>query len=455
MTAELIISDLDDHAARRGHNRAAGDTLSIVAGIVGGLAVGAGIAATWGTWATPGGAATATGTITALAGTYLCLVAMVLSSRLPWLEREVGQDRLIGWHRKVGPWALILIVAHFVLTGLGYAQAAGVSLWDEIVTLVTTYPWMVPATLALAIMIFLGLTAIPAVRRLVAYETWWASHLYFYLAVVLAFGHQLTSGTLFSSHELLRVVWISLYVVVAAIIVWSRIGLPLLRSWRHDLRIDRVVREGDDLVSVYISGRNLARLGAQGGQFFSWRFLTRHWWWQAHPYSLSAGANGSWLRITVKNLGDQSGALTQLRPGTRVVAEGPYGVFTAGARRTPRIVAFAAGVGITPIRALLDDVPPSVDVTVVYRVASTDEDSIAMRDELEEIVSRRGWKLIYLPGPRTAYALSVDYLTSLVPQLVSSDVYVCGPQSFADAIRSAARIAGVPPRRVHYEAFAF
>jgi len=118
-------------------------------------------------------------------------------------------------------------------------------------------------------------------------------------------------------------------------------------------------------------------------------------------------------------------------------------------------VAFAAGVGITPIRALLDDVPPSVDVTVVYRVASTDEDSIAMRDELEEIVSRRGWKLIYLPGPRSAYALSVDYLTSLVPQLVSSDVYVCGPQSFADAIRSAARIAGVPPRRVHYEAFAF
>ena len=79
MTAELIISDLDDHAARRGHNRAAGDTLSIVAGIVGGLAVGAGIAATWGTWATPGGAATATGTITALAGTYLCLDCIVLS----------------------------------------------------------------------------------------------------------------------------------------------------------------------------------------------------------------------------------------------------------------------------------------------------------------------------------------------------------------------------------------
>lgn len=455
MTAELIISDLDDHTMRPSGSQSAGDTLSIVGGVIGGLAVGAGISATWGTWSDPGGVATAAGTVTALVGTYLCLVALTLSSRLPWLEREVGQDRLIGWHRKIGPWALILVVSHFVLTGVGYAQAAGVSLWDEIGVLVTTYPWMVPATLALAIMVFLGVTAVPAVRRRVAYETWWASHLYFYLAVVLAFGHQLTSGTLFSSHDVLRAIWVGLYVLVAAVIIWSRVGLPLLRSWRHELRIDRVVRESGDLVSVYVRGRNLAQLGAQGGQFFSWRFLTRHWWWQAHPYSLSAGANGSWLRITVKDLGDQSGALTQLCPGTRAIAEGPYGVFTANARRTPRIVAFAAGVGITPIRALLDDVPPSVEVTLVYRIATTDADSVALGDELEAIFSRRGWKLIYLPGPRSTYALSVDYLTGLVPQLQSSDVYVCGPQSFADAIRSASRIAGVPARRIHYEAFSF
>ena len=70
-----------------------------------GPAVGAGL--TWGTWATPGGAATATGTITAPAGDLprfglpWCFVIT-----LPWLEREVGQtDFMIGWHRKAGPWA--------------------------------------------------------------------------------------------------------------------------------------------------------------------------------------------------------------------------------------------------------------------------------------------------------------------------------------------------------------
>ena len=92
---------------------------------------------------------------------------------------------------------------------------------------------------------------------------------------------------------------------------------------------------------------------AAGGQFLQWRFLRRGLWWQAHPYSLSAAPNPSWLRITVKDLGDQSGALVDLlRPGVRVWAEGPYGVFTAAQRTSERVAAFAApfmiivGVGV-------------------------------------------------------------------------------------------------------------
>lgn len=442
-------------AGVRGNRQAFGDVCAGIAGVVGGLAVGTGLAATIGTWSNPGGFTTALGTLAALSGTYLCLLALMLASRMPWLEREVGQDRLIAWHRKVGPWALVLVTGHFVFTSLGYAQAADLSVWDQAVTLVTTYPWMMPAAVALGIMVLLGVVSIPALRRRMAYETWWTSHLYFYLAIALAFGHQLTSGTLFSSHDILRYLWVGLYITVAATIVWSRIGLPVTRSLRHEIRVDRVEREGDGLVSIYLSGRDLSLLNAQGGQFFGWRFLTRHWWWQAHPYSLSAGANGAWLRITVKDLGDQSGSLDSLRPGTRVIAEGPYGVFTADARQTSRIAAFAAGVGITPIRALLDDLPPGVAVTVVYRVADLEGDSVPLRAELEDIVARRGWELLYLTGSRNEHALSVDYLTQLVPQLALSDVYVCGPRGFADAVRAAARTAGVPPSRLHREAFAF
>ena len=65
-------------------------------------------------------------------------------------------------------------------------------------------------------------------------------------------------------------------------------------------------------------GRKLHKLNAQGGQFFGWRFLTKGQWWISHPYSLSAAPTDNYLRVTVKNLGDASGAVAQIKPGTRV-----------------------------------------------------------------------------------------------------------------------------------------
>jgi ferredoxin-NADP reductase len=201
-------------------------------------------------------------------------------------------------------------------------------------------------------------------------------------------------------------------------------------------------------------GRHLSSLHARGGQFFQWRFLTRHWWWQAHPYSMSAAPRSDMMRVTVKDLGDQSGSLlSQLRPGTRVAIEGPYGVFTATARHADVVTAFAAGVGITPIRALLDDLPVSAHVTLLYRVR--DMSDVPLRKELEALAFASGWTLWYLPGPREAHPMTVSYLTRFAPELPDSDVYVCGPDAFTNEVLEVARSAGIPERRLHHESFAF
>jgi ferredoxin-NADP reductase len=101
-------------------------------------------------------------------------------------------------------------------------------------------------------------------------------------------------------------------------------------------------------VSVYIRGKRLDELRAEPGQFFRWRFLTRDLAWAANPYSLSAPVRPDLIRITVKNSGRHSSALRRLRPGTRVIAEGPYGALTAGRRRRRKVLLLAGGVGITP-----------------------------------------------------------------------------------------------------------
>jgi signal transduction histidine kinase len=46
-----------------------------------------------------------------LVGNYFAIVGIVLVSRIPWVERGVGHDRLVTLHRKLGPWSLHLIGA--------------------------------------------------------------------------------------------------------------------------------------------------------------------------------------------------------------------------------------------------------------------------------------------------------------------------------------------------------
>ena len=137
----------------------------------------------------------------------------------------------------------------------------------------------------------------------------------------------------------------------------SRVGLPVWRSVRHQVRVVAVTEEAPGVASIRMRGRRLDRLPVAGGQFLQWRFLRRGLWWQAHPYSLSAVPDGHELRITVKDLGDHSRGLASLEPGTRVSIEGPYGSFTADAAERERLLLVGAGVGTAPILALLQDLP--------------------------------------------------------------------------------------------------
>src|SRR5437762_1028493 len=91
-------------------------------------------------------------------------------------------------------------------------------------------------------------------------------------------------------------------------------------------------------------------------------------WWHGHPFSLSSAPNGEWLRITVKALGDGTRSLQRLAVGTRVLVEGPYGVLTGARRRRRRILLIAGGIGIAPLRALVESLPAAPgEMTLLYR----------------------------------------------------------------------------------------
>jgi predicted ferric reductase len=405
----------------------------------------------------PGGLLTAVGQVTALLGTYAALVQITLMSRSPWLESLFGMRALAGWHRWLGFATVVLICAHVVFTTTGYALGDGSSVPGEAWTLVTTYPWMLMATAGTALLVVIALTSLRAARRLLRHETWHFVHLYTYLAIALSFGHQLAVGSDLSDDPVARGYWVALYAAVIASVVAFRVVAPLRLSLRHDLRVDRVVQEAPGVVSVYVTGRDLHDFPARAGQYFLWRFMTGDGWWHAHPFSLSAPPNGDYLRVTIRAVGEHTHSVARLTPGTRVVVEGPYGIFTALRRTRPRVLLVAGGIGITPLRALLDEMPRGKGaVTLLYRARSWEQ--VIFRDELDALVAEHGGTVHYIVG-RRGFEVHVEpfaprFIRQAVPDVQQRDVFLCGPSSMEDAVEHSLETLGVPPRQIHREHFA-
>jgi len=399
-----------------------------------------------------GGALTYAGSLAGMIGTYLALIMVLLVSRIPFVERVAGQDGLLRLHRAIAPWPISLLAAHALFLTLGYAEAARTGVWHEAGVLLTRYPDMLTATIGLALMCLIGIISVRAVRRRLRRETWWLIHLWMYLALAISFAHVIVLGPAFVGHPLTQAVWSVAWAATAGLVLCYRFGLPVVRSLRHRLTVTEVRREGPGVVSVICSGRRLDRLAVSGGQFFCWRFLSRGLWWQSHPYSLSALPQPPYLRLTVKAVGDHSSALASIRPGTKIAIEGPYGAFTRYAQRRPRALLVAAGIGVTALRALLEDLPRGSAPVVLLRASQPAD--LVLSTEVRELVKHRRGTIHELVGSREEAAINEVSLPRLVPDLAHRDVYVCGPEGFVASVVDTARNLGIPDEAIHHEAFA-
>ncbi|MFF3751086.1 ferric reductase-like transmembrane domain-containing protein [Streptomyces sp. NPDC002018] len=395
-----------------------------------------------------------------LLASNLMLLQVLMLARIPIIERTWGFDLLARRHRLAGFASFWLMVVHVVLTVVVYLKSGG---WEKLWWVITDLPGMLMAVVGTALIIVAVALSIRKARRRLRYESWHLIHLYTYLGMGLALPHQIWVGPDFRETAWARAYWWTLYAAAAVAVLVFRVALPLWRSWRHRLRVLEVIPESPGVVSVLVGGKNLERLPLRAGQFFSWRFLDGPGWSRAHPYSVSIAPRSAFLRVTIQDVGDGSARAATLKAGTRVLVEGPYGRLTAERRTKDKLVFIAAGAGITPIRALLEEMPYGRgDATLIYRV-SDPADSL-FRDELTELAEQRGLKVHLLSGPRrddtswlppsvSSATSDSELLALLAPDIDQSDVYLCGPPQWMDRVHDSAIEAGVPSARLHSEEF--
>jgi predicted ferric reductase len=430
------------------------ETTFVVTGIVVGLTLGQWwLAAPERWWTSLTTAVTVGGDAAALLGTLVLLLTVLLSARPPWVEKAVGLDTMIRWHRRIAPWGLLLIALHVAaaISSLSLGETTVLrATWDMAVGM----PDMLPAYLGFVLLLVVGFSSWHRARRRLRYETWWVIHLYSYLGVGLSLLHELTLGNSLAGRPVAANAWLGLHLAVLAIVLWYRITLPLLRSLFYGLRLEAVLPDGPRGITVILAGRRLHRLPLVGGQFAQFRFCRRDLWWQAHPYSISGLPRDGAIRLTLATTGDYARAITTLRPGTRVLFEGPYGICTAARLESGRkAVLVAGGCGIAPMRSLLDDLPRDAAPVVIYRVH--DHAETMLGEEIEECTARLGGRAYLLAGPRSVQPINAKRLADLVPDIAERHIFICGTPSLTSAIQAAARQLDVPDHRIHAEDFAW
>lgn len=403
----------------------------------------------------------------ALVGTSLLLLHLVLVARVPWIEAVFGLDKLTGSHKKLGKPLVYILGLHVATSIFFYSLQNSEHIVSAAFDLVGGYFEMLIAAIGFALMLLVTVSSINAARRMLSYEIWYLIHLLSYIAVFLAIPHQFAFGSTFLAQPWISTYFTALYIFVLLNVVWFRSLHPVVRAFAGGFRVSSVQPAGNNSSSISVHGKGLARLPFKSGQFFMVRVMTLKDFWKPHPFSASNSSGEGSLRFTIGNRGDFTARMQTIPVGTRIVLEGPYGVFTEAKRSKQKVILIAAGIGVAPIRSLAQQLASKPgDLTIIYR-ANTDKDA-ALADELNEISKRRGHRLQILTGPRDKQVAWLpeqgtkgkgkpDYvlLTELAPDILDSDIYICGPTQWTNALVQTVSKLSIPKHQIHIEEFAW
>lgn len=399
----------------------------------------------------------ALGRITGLLGEYFLLVELVLVGRLRFIEGVFGFDRLNKFHRWVGYSILSLLVSHPILLIFGYSKANGVPLMSQFADFLANWENVLLAYIALMLIIFIVIISVVIIRKKLKYETWYFTHLFMYVAIGLAFSHQIETGDLSGGGWVLSY-WYIINFTVFGLVLLYRFIRPLFLFARHRFYVEYLVQETDDTWSIYITGEKMDKFKFEPGQYANLNILSRGLWY-THPFSFSSDFNGDSIRFSIKSLGDYTSKIPNIKAGTKVIIDGPFGLFISKLAKREKYLFIAGGIGITPLRGMIESLSKkSEDICLLF--ATKTEKDIIFKKELDIFSEQnRKLKIHYITSEETPgleYGrIDKDKIVRLVPDFYSREVFLCGPNRMMESVVQNLKEIGFSQNNLHYEKFSF
>lgn len=384
------------------------------------------------------------------------LMQLVLIGRIGFVERLFGHDTMNRFHRLIGYSIMGFFLPHPILLVLGYSKINEVSLITQYFNFVLNWEDVILASFGLFIYAIIIAISLPAFRRKLRYESWYFTHLLIYVAILLSFNHQTNFADISFGGALKY--WYALNFLIFGIFILYRWIRPLFNFYQLRFSVEKIVKETKDVTSVYITGKNLEKFKYEAGQFAHLTFLQKGLWF-THPFSFSTATNSNYIRFSIKASGDFTKKVDQLKTGTKVIIDGPLGAFTANQAKTNKLLLIAGGIGITPIRSIIEEQTKN-NKNIILLYANKTQQDIAFKQELENFSINKVVNVLSeetnLPGSEFELGrIDEEKIKRLVPDYKERDAYICGPEPMMKAIVSSLISLGVPKKQIHFERFGY
>ena len=393
-------------------------------------------------------------------GLAMMALQFALTARFKTIKAPYGADVVYHFHRQISILAFVLILVHPIL--LFIPQIHPVSILN---IFSPDTPWRarfaVTSLLALSGLIVMALWRKPLKIEYTRWRIWHG--MLATAAVAFAMLHVLGVNW-YINEPWKRLLWAGYSIFFVGLLFYTRVWKPwqLLRT---PYRVREVKAERGGSWSLVLEPDGHAGLQFHPGQFAWITAFNSPFKDAEHPFSFSsAPASDGSVRFTIKELGDFTQRIKELKPGDKVYVDGPYGAFSIDRHPDAKEFVFiAGGVGITPMVSMLHTLAQRNDqrpLLLIY--GGRDLESLTLIEEIEELKNRLNLRVVYvLEKPPAGWEGETGYITRKVlerwlpPERRKdrTEIFVCGPLPMMNSVEDSLAKMGFFSGDVHSERF--
>jgi predicted ferric reductase len=227
---------------------------------------------------------------------------------------------------------------------------------------------------------------------------------------------------------------------------------------RKDYQVKSVKKTGS-ITEITLSPKGRA-VSFSPGQFVFVSFFSSPPSGEPHPFTISSSSSKNELVLSIKELGDFTKNLEELKPGTNVKVEGPFGGFSFINHKSENYIFIAGGIGITPFLSMLrsiSDSPESYNfenIDLYYSVK--DEKEAVFLEELREISKKfpkdKKLNIFHNLSGKEGH-LNYSYAEKNSKFLKDSQIFICGPPAMMKSLKKQLVSGGIRKYNIHMEEF--